>query len=313
MTDAVDLFRPRVHAAPAAIAVLVGATQALVATGAGVSVSRRIPVGKSHRTVPKHAFINRCFGQQVGMFALPHVRRKLRLDGMLFVDPTAGDADEPDTSPQLFMRHAHYLYVRGISVRGHLFEREPATFAQLRANLERAHYDPDITTLRQTDATMCVSQLDRRNLAVVYTDDPNTSHGSTLVPDIRDWLFSEPATTVIACIAANAGGVARLEGHYEQSLGRYLDLLDLAEREPYFRRLPAFVTIPKDPSRWGYMVISSDHFAKQMTESLTSIQKEFQGTVLVGFSEVRQALRDLHTPSRVLRERLQLRFDPGAI
>jgi len=275
-------------------------------------MSRTTSPGRSHRTVPKHAFINRCFGQQVGMFALPHVRRKLRLDGMLFVDPTAGDAQEPDTSPRLFMRHAHYLYTRGILVRGHLFEREPTTFAELRTNLERAHYDADITTLHQADATISVSQLDRRNLAVVYTDDPNTSHSSTLVADTRNWLFSEPATTVIACIAANAGGIARLDGHYERSLERYLDLLNLAEREPYYRRLPAFVTIPRDPSRWGYMVISSDHFAKQMSESLTSIQKEFQGSVIVGFPDVRQALRDLHTPSRVLRDRLQLRFEPGA-
>src|SRR5215471_8555212 len=89
--DVVARGFPTTTASPTTIHVPAGKDPALVATGV-LSVSQRTPVGKSHRTVPKHAFINRCFGQQVGMFALPHVRRKLRLDGMLFVDPTAGDA-----------------------------------------------------------------------------------------------------------------------------------------------------------------------------------------------------------------------------
>jgi hypothetical protein len=243
------------------------------------------------------------YGQQAGAF--PHVRDSLKLDGMLFVDPTAGDGADERSSPRLLVHHARHLFARGIPVRGELFERERTTFQQLTSNL--VEFDKDeIALAHHEDAVLEVSRINRERMAVVYCDDPNTSYDSTLVLDNRLWLFSERATTVITCIGANAGGVGRMNGHYPASLERYFALLDLAERERYFRRLPSLVRIPNDPGRFAYMIVGSDQFKDSMEKSLGHIAREYGGIIVTGFAKVREALRQLHTFSeRTMKRRAE--------
>lgn len=264
-------------------------------------------VGTSGRTPAKHQVLNALIGQQAG--ALPHVHRALGVKGMMFVDATAGDASEPNSSPLLIQKHSAWVAAHGLQARGYLIEREPRTFSRLQVNLP-----PVSEYLRHwlADARSVIPTIDRAQMALVLIDDPNHSGASTLTDEVIGWAFVHPATTVFASIGANASGIARRNGHYPESLQRYLALLDAAESERIYCRQAVFCRLAGDSHRWGYLIVGSDRFAEDAATMLRRAMGVvtsqhgartlyLHGEISVGFDAVRRALTSQHQSTQMPR------------
>lgn len=252
-------------------------------------------VGRSDLSPPKHMVIDKLVGQQAG--AYPYLQRKHRMTGFTLIDPTAGDGGGADSTPALLRKHASHVEDRGHAATHLMFERDPSTHSAL----EAAGFEAI-----NADAIVEVPTLERFERDVmVYVDDPNHSGASTLTAEVVEWLFAGEFVTVFASIGANANGIARKAGHYEESFARYDALVRAAERAWPYRRQSVLCRLDGDAHRWGYLIVGSAKFADDAVRWFDRAMVEvpvnrggrtfqLRGRVVVGHDAVIEELRAMH-------------------
>lgn len=270
-------------------------------------------VGISDRTPAKHAVMRRVIGQQVGAF--PWVMDTLRVQGMIIVDATAGNGrllgkgapiDEFST-PHMMARQLAWAkgnWRRSAEIAVHLIDRDPGCVAQLREDINIGTG----LTVHEGDSRAIVPTLSRSDHLVVYIDDPNHSGSSTLDHNVVAWLTEDEAPcTIFAAIGANVAGMARLPGHYEESLARYENLLFMARSSrSRFPRVPILCRLHADASRWGYLTIGSARFAESVQNAYVKCMSELtlhngpypfhaEPRICIGYDDVSRGLEEQFT------------------
>lgn len=259
-------------------------------------------VGRSWRTVAKHALMRNLLGQEVGVVNMWRARGD-DISGAAWYDLTAGDGVAPDgvpwgtgCSPGIVASYARDLRVPTTAL---LSEIQPATYDRLLANLaenlprlgyrqtgdfewrfDRAGVPIVISALNMSGWDASVAIIGRDD-AVFVLNDPNAitewAMRPTFAQEIRERTWRSRSLSTMGC---NPAGLKRLD------LGERREWFGLVESQqvalPAYRDL-LLTAIERDDAQWAYLVGQAAKWRKPTEDKVRSAFAQAGRTVAMSW------------------------------